>query len=113
MHEIHKKALEKTRLTLEELAKVNGGTTHESWQVVHAIQANPNLEEDFEDALNDAFAAYGHDHDMTYVIEAASSVLSRKFGINAEISATEPNKYYLDGVPYNQGEVVGMIRKYK
>ena len=76
-----KEKLNKKLLDLDELKKVNGGTTAEAWEIVDAIDANPYLSDIWDAALNEV-SGWDYEDENEFFFAAALDVLS-KIGIGA------------------------------
>lgn len=109
--------MKKRILNLEELKKVSGGSTQESWDVVDAIVANPNLSAMWNDAL---IEVCGWDiEDETDLCFCAAMEVLNKLGINSSfregMGTGAANKYtsVSNSSRMSQEQVLQIIRNYK
>ena len=71
-----KEKLKERLLNLDELKDVDGGTYYESWEIVEAIDSNPNLW-DLWDAALDECCQYEFESEDQYLFVSALTVLDR------------------------------------
>ncbi len=111
---------EKTKeklLDLEELRKVSGGSTEESWDIVDAIVANPNLNTMWEDALTEV-CGWDIEDETDLCFFSAMKVLN-KLGINSSFrdgmgaGAGNVYKSATNFLNMSQEQVLHIIRNYK
>ena len=112
-----KEKMKEKLLDLEELKKVSGGTTQESWDIVDAIVANPNLSAMWNDALTEVC---GWDiEDETDLCFCAAMEVLNKLGINSSFrdgmgaGAGNVYKSATNFLNMSQEQVLHIIRNYK
>ena len=104
-------------LDLEELKKASGGSSQESWDVVDAIAANPNLSAMWNDALTEV-CGWDIEDESDLCFCAAMEVL-KKLGINSSfrdgMGAGSGNRYTsaTNFLNMSQEQVLHIIRNYK
>ena len=104
-------------LDIEELKQVSGGSSQESWDVVDAIIANPNLSAMWNDALTEV-CKWDIEDESDLCFCAAMEVL-KKLGINSSfrdgMGAGSGNKYKsaTNFLNMSQEQVLHIIRNYK
>ena len=112
-----KEKMKSRLLDIEELKKVSGGTSQESWDVVDAILANPNLSTMWNDAVNEVLT-WDIEDESDLCFCAAMEVLN-KLGINSSfrdgMDAGSGNRYKsaTSFLSMSQEQVLHIIRSYK
>ena len=109
--------MKKRILDLDELKKVSGGSTQESWDVVDAIVANPTLSAMWNAALTEV-CGWDIEDESDLCFCAAMEVL-KKLGIDSSfrdgMGAGSGNKYKsaTNFLNMSQEQVLQIIRNYK
>lgn len=112
-----KEKMKEGLLDLEELKKVSGGSSQESWDVVDAIIANPNLSAMWNNALSEV-CGWDIEDESDLCFCAAMEVL-KKLGIDSSfrdgMGAGSGNKYKstTNFLNMSQEQVLHIIRNYK